>query len=96
MPSRDHVISYLTYFCFNHLSAKFFRARELGKEEEEIKMRSCFLPWIPLGNLQLITLIVFARWFFLFIYLRYILGKKREILSRKEYCFLMGKNTQLY
>ena len=96
MPSRDHAISYLTYFWFNHLSAKFFRTRGLGQEEKEIKVRSCFLPWIPLGNHQLITLIVFARWFFLFIYLRYILGKKKEILSRKEYCFLMGKNAQLY
>lgn len=92
-------LKYLTYFFFNHCLCAKFLEMESGEERRANQSSFCFLGWVPLDSLRLMPLIDFSRWFFLFIYLRYVLkkkGRQKSYPKRNTFFFLMGKNTQLY
>lgn len=77
-------LKYLTYFFFNHRLCAKLLDMESGEERRANQSSVCFLDWVPLGSRRLIPLIEFTRWFFFFIYLRYVLKKKERQKSYPE------------
>ena len=77
-------LKYLTYFFFNHRLCAKLLDMESGEGRRANQSSVCFLDWVPLGSHRLIPLIEFTRWFFFFIYLRYVLKKKERQKSYPE------------